>query len=108
MLAGRLRSPLPVVLAVIFAAFHLIVVGGMILESPQGGEGFAYAFIAYEWPLLLLCLHVPVFGQYLCHGVSGNHYSVVLVTGTVVYALIGFGIGAAIIRIRALLASRWD
>lgn len=107
MLAGRLRSPLPFVLAAIFAAFQLIVVGGLILESPQGGEGFAFAFVAYEWPLLVLCLHVPVIGQYLCHGLSGDHYSVVLVSGTLIYALAGFAIGVGIVWIRALIARRW-
>lgn len=97
---------MPFVLAAIFAAFHLIVVGGMILESPQGGEGFAYAFVSYELPTLLLCLHVPVVGKYLCHGLSSDHYAVVMISGTVVYALIGFAFGIAIVRIRELIARR--
>lgn len=94
---------MPLVLAAIFAAFHLIVMGGAILESPQGGEGFAFVFAVYEWPLLLLCLHAPAFGQYLCHAVSGDHNSVLLISGTLIYALIGFLVGALIDWTRAFI-----
>jgi len=46
MLAGRLRSPLPFVLATIFAAFHPIAVGGAILEKPAGRR-YANNFFVY-------------------------------------------------------------
>lgn len=91
-----MRSRLPFLLAAIFAAFHLIVVGGVILESAGsgGGEGFAFAILVYDFPLIVLCQWPP--GTYLCYGVAHGSYSVLLISGTVLYGLVGFVIGIMI------------
>jgi hypothetical protein len=99
-----MRSRLPLLLAAIFAAFHLIVVGGA-LESGSGGEGLAVVILAYDFLLLALCQHAHTLGGYLCYGVSHGSFAVLLISGTVMYGLAGFVIGV-VIRLRALATRR--
>lgn len=92
-------------MAAIFAAFHLIVLGGAILESPQGGEGFAFVVLVYDWPLLALSQHCAICGHKY-HG-WGFEKLVILWAGTLMYALAGLLIGTAINGVRSLIERHW-
>lgn len=99
-----MKRRLPLWLTAIFAAFHLIVIGGAMLESPQGGEGFAFVIAAYDWPLLALCKNTALCGHKY-HG-PGVANLVILLAGTLIYALAGFVIGTVIGWLRVLIAPR--
>lgn len=89
-------------LAATFGAFHFIFLGLSILEVDwRGGEGLGYAMALLDGPLLAVCQHHRAVDDFLC----GSPRSVLL-AGTVIYALVGFFIGAVIDWIRALIARR--
>ena len=56
-----MKKRLSLWLPVIFAAFHLVVVGGSMLEAGvNDDEGLAYVVIIYDLPLFVLCKNVAV------------------------------------------------
>lgn len=99
-----MRARLRIRLAVIFAAIHFIVVGGGILMGAQNGDG-ALGLVFWDLPLLELCAHSPL-GRYVC-SFSPRGWAIYVLAGTLIYALIGFVIGAAIDGLRALIVHRW-
>jgi hypothetical protein len=99
-----MKKRLSLWLAVIFAAFHFVVVAGAILESGGGGEGLTFALIGYDWVLLWLCAH-SVLGRYLC-SFTPRGWVIYLLAGTLIYAIAGFAIGSAIDGLRTLIARR--
>ncbi len=88
-------------LAVILAAIHFIVIGGGILAGDFEGDG-ALGFVIWDWPLFALCAH-SVLGRYLC-SFTPHGLVVYVAAGTLLYAFVGFVIGALIDRIRAVIA----
>lgn len=98
------RRHLALWLPAIFGAFHFIALGLSILDADwRGGEGLGYAMVLSDGPLLALCQHHGLVDNFLC----GSPLSVLL-TGTLMYAVVGFVIGAVIDWIRALIARRWS
>jgi hypothetical protein len=100
-----MKKRLSLWLAVIFAAFHFVAIGGTILESGGGGEGLAFALVGYDWVLLWLCAH-SVLGRYLCSYTTPRGWVIYLLAGTLIYAIAGFAIGAVIDSVRALIRRR--
>lgn len=100
-----MKKRLSLWLPVIFAAFHLIVVGGAILEAGGGDdEGLAFAIYFADMPLFVLANHVHIHGS--IDSTPHDAELVFLWAGTLMYALVGFLIGAAIDWIRAFIARR--
>lgn len=101
-----MKKRLSLWLPVIFAAFHLIVVGGVLLDVARGaeGEGPAFAVFFYDLPLFVLAKHVHIDGSINFGPHSAELFF--LSAGTLMYALVGFLIGAAIDWIRAFIARR--
>lgn len=92
-------------LAAIFGAFHFIILGLSIIDADwRGGEGLGYGLALSDGPLLALCQHYRAVGTLLCYGTYRGNYVDLLVTGTLMYAMVGFIMGAAIDWIRALIA----
>lgn len=94
----RLRILLPV----IFAAFHFIAVGEMLLTGGENGDG-ALGLVMLDWPLLALCMHSPsdsALARYFC-SLAPHAWVHYLLAGTLMYALAGFVIGATIDGVRA-------
>lgn len=92
-------------LAVIFGAIHLVVVGGGILEGAFDGDG-ALGLVLADWPLLALCWYSAL-GRHLCSFIPRG-WVIYVLAGTLIYTLVGFVIGAVIDRIRTLIAQRQD
>lgn len=92
---------LPLLLAVVFAAFHLIVIGGTLLESPPVGmeDWRGYVLVIYDFPLFMFCRFTPVCALY--HGPGS--LELFLFAGTLMYAFAGFLIGAVIDWIRPFI-----
>ena len=101
-----MKKRLSLWLPVIFAAFHLVVVGAAFLEAggDDGGEGLAFAIFFADLPLFVLAKAVHIPGS--INPGPHNAKLFILLAGTLMYALVGFLIGAAIDWIRAFLARR--
>lgn len=100
-----MKKRLSLWLAVIFAAFHFIAIGGTILGSGGGGEGLTFGLIAYDWVLLWLCGH-SVIVRYVCSSTTPRGWTIYLLAGTLLYAVAGFAVGAVIDSLRSLIARR--
>lgn len=106
------KARLRIRLAVIFAAIHFFAVGSAVLGTAGGrggGEGLAFVFLGWDLPLLALCQHLAVCSEplYNDYSLGISRFSVYfLLAGTLMYALCGFIIGAAIDGVRALVAQR--
>jgi hypothetical protein len=98
-----MKARLRIRLAVIFAALHLIVVGTAILESDgDDEEGLAYVLALCDFPLYAMCDFTAICGhKYYGPVVSGLFF---LVAGTLMYAVVGFLVGAVIDWVRTLIA----
>lgn len=96
-------------LAVIFAAIHFFVVGMAVVMSGGGGEALAFVFVGWDAPLLGLCQHIAACAEplYNNYGFGITRFTVyLLLAGTVMYAIAGFVVGAAIDGMLALIARR--
>jgi hypothetical protein len=90
-----LKLRLRILLPVVFAAFHFIAVGDMLLTGGENGDG-ALGLLILDWPLILPCMHThAAFARPFCSIAPGG-WTLYLLAGTLIYALIGFAIGAAI------------
>ena len=101
-----MKKHLAIWLAVIFAAFHFIIVGSVLLDVARGaqGEGPAFAVFFADFPLFLLS-KIPI-GGHVDYGPRIGTL-IFLLAGTLMYALAGFILGVVINLIRGFIA-RWD
>lgn len=88
---------LPTGLGASLVVIHFVVVGVPFIESKGAGEAIGYLILFADFPLYLLA--ELVFQRWLLNSVVFNFLWFV-VLGTILYFLIGYGIGMLVVRAR--------
>ena len=89
----RSRSTLTIVMAAIFALFHIIVVAVPVLSSGGSGETQAFTAAIFDLPIFWLLGLFPA-GRAVLYGSSHVAYMLVFgVGGTFMYAVVGALVG---------------
>lgn len=95
----RPRSTLAIVMAGIFALFHIIVVAIPVLSSGGSGEAQALTAAIFDRPIVWLLGLFPA-GRAVLYGSSSSTYMLVFgVGGTLMYAVAGALVGHGLHRI---------
>ena len=96
----RSISPVIVVMAALFALFHVIVVAAPVLMSAGSGEAQAFAAAIFDLPISWVLGLFPE-GRAVLYGSSPSLYILIFcVGGTLMYAAIGVLVGCGIHIIR--------
>jgi hypothetical protein len=97
------RRPVPLVCALIFAAFHVLTVVTTLVVSRGHGEGPALFVALVDFPLVMLLDAVP-HGSYILYKSRVAYLCFFSIAGTLMYAAIGYSfgvlLGALITRLR--------
>ena len=85
----------PIIIGIVLGATHFVLVGIPFIESKGGGEALGYLVLFIDFPLYLIA--EVAFPRLLLNSVRFNFFMFV-VLGTIMYFLIGYGIGVLIER----------
>ena len=85
----------PIIIGIVLGATHFVLVGMPFIESKGGGEAIGYLVLFADLPLYLIA--EVAFPKLLLNSVRFNLFWFV-VMGTIMYFLIGYGIGVLIKR----------
>lgn len=93
------RRPVPLVCALIFAAFHVLTVVTTLVVSRGHGEGPAFFVALVDFPLVMLLDAVPN-GSYILYKSYVAFFLFFSIAGTLMYAAVGYSFG---VLLRALI-----
>jgi hypothetical protein len=93
------KRQIPWICALIFAAFHVLVVVTTLVATQGSGEGQAFIVALADCPLVVLLNALPN-GSYILYGSAVAYVWFFSVAGTLMYAAIGYCFG---VLLRALV-----
>lgn len=85
----------PIIIGITLGVIHFILVGIPFIQSKGGGEALGYLVLFVDFPLDVIA--EVAFQRLLLNSVAFNFFWFV-VLGTIMYFLIGYGIGVLINR----------
>jgi len=86
----------------VFALFHVVIVVSTLFTSRGAGEGQAFIVAIFDFPLVLLLQALPG-GGHILYGSTTAYVWFFSIAGTLLYAAIGYCMGALL---RAAIAFR--